>query len=152
MQRDWFLVILFFTPSFLVAQIPKTNVYVHAKELIEKSFPVKLNLKIGEFKDWNSGNDLECIEMEGEHITKPQEDPIARLCDALEKAGWISTFEYSADGPDGTVFTYSKNKVLLVFEIGWSPGHDDSLTEEEEKELAKLPVTYTLKLHSFVKK
>ncbi len=155
MHKNFSLIftIVFLISGSLYSQIPGKNIYLHVKQITENSFPIKLDLENGEFKDWNTGKIIRCILMKGEHVFKPGDmtDPVSQLSVALEKEGWVSTFEYSADGPDGTVFTYSKNKVMLVYEISWSPGHEDGLTEEEEKELEKLPVTYSMSLYCFLK-
>jgi len=76
---------------------------------------------------------------------------VSDLYKALEKNGWNTSYEYSADGPDGTVFSYIKNGVTCVFEINWSPGHIDGLTKEEEEELEKEPVTYDVTIYCFIK-
>jgi len=54
--------------------------------------------------------------------------PVEFLEAALAAAGWAPTYDYSADGPDGTVMGYVTGRYLCIVEGRWDGGDDSDST------------------------
>ena len=52
----------------------------------------------------------------------------SEVAKALESAGWVPSYGYSADGPDGTVMGFVTKDYLCVIEGHWDGGDDSDST------------------------
>jgi hypothetical protein len=55
-------------------------------------------------------------------------DPLAFLDRELPRMGWTLDESHRTDGPDGTVYSFTRGKLLCVIEGRWDGGLDDDST------------------------
>ena len=97
-------------------------------EKIIKDIPV-INTKKsdGVFKDEIAGIDRSgCgISIEGSFKTLgDKQEPATYLHENLGQYGWEEILEYSADGPDGTSFAFTKGGIICIVTGEWDGGDD----------------------------
>lgn len=81
------------------------------KENFRKMIKGSMLLISGSWKDWGKNT-----------------DPIELIRKSLSDRGWSESIEYSADGPDGTSFSYKKNDNWCLVSGRWDGGDDSDST------------------------
>lgn len=51
-------------------------------------------------------------------------DPMSEIDKRLRENGWVVNWDYSADGPDGSVVGYKKNGIKCIVTGSWDGGDD----------------------------
>lgn len=81
------------------------------EENFRKKIKGSLLLISGSWKDWGKNT-----------------DPIELIRKSLADQGWSESIEFSADGPDGTSFSYKKNDNWCLVSGRWDGGDDSDST------------------------
>ena len=118
---------------------------------------VDVNTILEPFADFRTNEAHPSLQLEAEGTGHDFPD-VFTVIDGINKRltaqDWEPNWQYSADGPDGTLFGYQKANILCLINIQWEPAAEAELPPDQIVDLMTLPPDqrrYSIKI-SYVNK